>query len=250
MGNVLADSWETYREHIGLVLLFSIPFIIAFLIPLLAPLPTYISSGGIFLRSASVFLNLSAFGLGVIIISLFLALLFLSFAFVAINLIVKAKRTHTKVSGSVIRDLEKYTGRVFVILLIYAAVLIAVEISSYFVGLQGIATPVVGFFLFIAMFYAPAAVVLENKRVLAAIRQSARLVAREPQYFLLWAVAIVAVVSVLDFVLIGLTGALMGPAGTTFSSYALLVVNSLFVLPYFVIYQAEAYMRRFSLLKH
>ena len=250
MANVLVDSWETYKEHIGLVLLFSIPFIIAFLIPLLAPLPTYISSGGIFLRSASVFLNLSAAELGVIIISLFLALLFLSFAFVAINLIVKAKRTHTKVSSSVIRDLEKYTGRVFVILLVYAAVLIAVEILSFFVGLQGIATPIVGFFLFVTVFYAPAAVVLENKGVFAALRQSARLVVKEPQYFVLWAVAIAIVISVLDFVLIALTGAAMGPSGTLFSGYLLLVVNSLFVLPYFVIYQAEAYMRRFSLLKH
>ena len=250
MANVFVDSWETYKEHIGLVLLFSIPFIIAFLIPLFAPLPTYISSGAIFLRSASVFLNLTAFGVGVIIISLFLALLFLSFAFVAISLIVKAKRTHTKVSGSVIHDIEKYTGRVFAILLIYAAVLIAVEISSYYVGLQGIATPLVGFFLFVAIFYAPAAVVLENKKVFPAIRQSARLVAKEPQYFLLWAVAIAAVVSAVDLAMIALTGALMGPSGTLFSSYALLVLNSLFILPYFVIYQAEAYMRRFSILKH
>ncbi len=250
MANVLVDSWETYKEHIGLVLLFSIPFIIAFLIPLLAPLPTYVSSGGIFLRVASVFLNLNAVGLGVIILSLFLALLFLSFAFVAINLIVKAKRTHTKISSGALRDLEKYTGRVFVIFLIYAAVLVAVEVLGFFVGLQGIATPIVGFFLFFAVFYAPAAVVLENKKVLPAMKQSARLVVKEPQYFLLWAVAIAVVVSVLDFVLIALTGALMGPAGTLFSGYALLVLNSLFVLPYFVIYQAEAYMRRFSLLKH
>jgi len=108
----------------------------------------------------------------------------------------------------------------------------------------------VGFFLFVAMFYAPAAVVLENKKVFAAIRQSARLVVKEPQYFLLWAAAIAIVVSVLDFAMIALTSALMGPAGTLFSSYALLVLNSLFVLPYFVIYQAEAYMRRFSILKH
>jgi hypothetical protein len=243
MVNIIVDSWETYREHIGLVLLFSIPFIIAFLIPLLAPLPTYVADGAIFLRSASVFLNFSAVGLGVIIVSLLLSLLFLSFAFVAICLIVKAKRTHTKVASSVIRDLEKYTGRVFAVLLIYAVVLTAVEISSYYVGLQGIATPIVGFFLFVAMFYAPAAVVLENKKVFAAIRQSARLVAKEPQYFALWVVLILLVITVLDFAVIALTGTLL-------SRYVLLVINSLFVLPYFVIYQAEAYMRRFSILKH
>src|SRR5208283_1280520 len=96
MSNILKDSWETYSNNIRLVLLFSIPFIIAFLIPLLAPLPTYVSSGAIFLRSASIFQNINAIGVSIIILSLFLSLLFLSFAFVAISLIVKGARTYTR----------------------------------------------------------------------------------------------------------------------------------------------------------
>ncbi|VVB77177.1 Uncharacterised protein [uncultured archaeon] len=242
MGNVIVDSWDTYVDNIRLVLLFSIPFIIAFLIPLFAPLPTYITGGAIFLRSASVFLNINAVGLTVIIISTFLALLFLSFAFVAISLIVKAKRTHTGHASAVLRDVEKYTGRVFAILLIYAFVLMLVNMLGYFANLQEIVTPIVGFFLFFAIFFAPTAVVVENKRVVPAIRQSVRLMMKEPQYFVLWFLLIALVITVLDFAAIHVAGDL--------SSYVLLIINSVFVLPFFVIYQAEAYMRTFSLLKH
>jgi len=243
MGSLLEDSWDTYASNIRLVLLFSIPFIIAFLIPLLAPLPTYISSGGIFIRTASVFLNITAFGLVVIVVSLFLSLLFLSFAFVAISLIVKAKRTYTKHPGSVLRDVEKYTARVFVVLLAYAFVLTIVNIGSYFLGLEQVLTPLVGFFLFMAIFYAPTAIVIDNKKISTALNQSARMAAREPQYFLLWIALITVVVALLDYVIIHATGTLL-------SSYIFLVVNSLLVLPYFVIFQAEAYMKRFSILKH
>jgi hypothetical protein len=243
MSGLLEDSFETFTSNIRLVLLFSIPFILAFLIPLLAPLPTYVSGGGIFLRSASVFLNVHPLGLAVIVISTFLSLLFLSFAFVAISLIVKAKRTFTKHTGAVIRGIERYTAKVFVVFLVYAFVLIFVNILSYLFGLEGIATPIVGFFLFMAIFYAPTAIVIDNKNIGSALRQSWHMVTREPQYFILWFVLLTVVISVIDFVLINLTGTLL-------SGYLLLVINSLFVLPYFVIFQAEAYMKRFSILKH
>jgi hypothetical protein len=244
MGNILSDAWETYTSNIKLILLFSIPFFISLVIPLFVSLPTYISSGGIFLRSASVFLNLNPVGLGIIIVSTFLSLLFLSFAFVAISLIVRAQRTHTKHAGGVIRDMEKYTGRVFAMLLAFALTLMFVDVVSYYFGLQGIATPIAGFVLFTVLFYAPTAMVLENKNIAGAIKQSVRLMANEPLYFITWLVMILLVLSVLDVVLLAL------PQGVFLSRYALLVINSVFVLPYFVIYQAEAYMRRFPLLKH
>jgi hypothetical protein len=248
MANLLEDAWEIYAKNIKLVLLFSIPFIISVIIPMLALRPTYIASGAIFLRSASIFLDINAVSVAVIIVSLFLSLLFLSFAFVAISLIVKGERTYTKHARTVIRDIEKYTGKVFVVLLFYAFALVLSNMLGYSLGIEGI-TPIVGFFLFIAVFYAPTAIVIDNKRVLAAMKQSVVMVIKKPQYFVVWFVLITLVLSVIDFVVIAVAGALLSQ-GTILSQYLLLVVNSLFVLPYFIIYQAEAYMRRFSILKH
>jgi hypothetical protein len=131
-----------------------------------------------------------------------------------------------------------------VMLLAAAGALTAIDVLSYFFGLQGIATPIAGFAIFTVLFYAPTAIVVENKRVGPAIAQSARLVAKEPGYYIAWLALVILVISVLDVAL------MMLPFGTFLSRYGLLVVNSVFVLPYFVIYQAEAYMRRFPLLKH
>jgi hypothetical protein len=243
MVSVLEDSFETYSKNLKLILLFSIPFVIAFLIPLLAPLPTFISAGGIFIRSSSIFINLDIMSLIVIVVSVFLSLLFISFAFVAISLIVKSSRTYLKNPRSVISEIEKYTARVFLVLLIYELVLIAVNIAGYYYGVQSIATAVAGFLGFVLIFYVPTAIVIDNKRIPRAFKDSVKLIVHEPQYFILWLVLMLVVLSVIDLLAILITG-------TYASRYIVLLISSLFVLPYFVILQAEAYMKRFPLLKH
>lgn len=245
MGNVFTDSLETYFQNLKLVLLFSIPFIIAVAIPLFAPLPTYITAGGIFLRSASIFINTSPVSISVIIFSMFFSLLFLSFAFVAISLIVKSRRTHTKIAGSVLKDIEKYISRVFVVLLVYALVVIATNIlaSYYLPSLGGVLTSLVGFIAFLIIFYAPSAIVVDNKRILTSIKDSTKLMYREPLCFLGWLLLSTISISILDVVAIGITGTLL-------SRYVVLIITSLLILPYFVILQAEAYMKRFPLLRH
>lgn len=243
MGSVIGDTYETYSSNLRLVVLFSIPFLIAFLIPLFAPLPTYISVGGIFLRTASIFTNLNFLGLAVIIIAFFISLLFISFAFVGISLLVKAKRTHTKVSTRSLQGIEKYIGKVFTLFILYAILISAANLAGYYLGIQTLLTAVVGFLGFIPFFYAPSAIVVDDRKIWRSLSNSTRLVAKEPQYFFLWFLMITAILSVISFVFIGL-------AGTFWSRYIILVLSSLFVLPYFVIFQAESYMKRFAILKH
>ena len=89
MVNVLSYSFDFYAKHLRLIMLFSISFLIAFVIPGLAPLPTYNDAGAIFIRTASIFVNLNAISASIIVASVFFSLLFLSFAIVAINILVK-----------------------------------------------------------------------------------------------------------------------------------------------------------------
>ncbi|MGC8629092.1 MAG: hypothetical protein ACP5T4_02680, partial [Candidatus Micrarchaeia archaeon] len=130
-----------------------------------------------------------------------------------------------------------------ILLLFYVFVLFVANIIGYYLDIEAALTAIVGFVLFMAIFYAPTAIVIDNKRLGRAIKDSARLVLRKPQYFVLWFLLIAIVVSVLDYVFIGIFGGVIG-------SYVLLLVNSLFVVPYFVIYQAQAYMKRFPILMH
>ncbi len=240
----MQESWEVYKEKINLVIIFSIPFLIAFAIPLLAPLPTYITSGAIFLRSASIFVNgnVDVLSIAVITIATLFSLLFLSFAFVMISILVKSKRTHSSVGKMVFKNIESNIAKVFAIFLIYTVALIVVNVLGYFVGLSTLLTALVGFFLFAFLFYAPSSVVVDDKKVSRAIKDSARLVVHGPQHFILWMVLITVILSVLDLVCM--------PLGTPWSSYMVLIISSLFVVPYFVIFQAEAYMDTFKLLKH
>jgi len=245
MSGVIQESFEVYREKINLAIIFSIPFIIAFAIPLIAPLPTYISAGAIFLRSASVFANgnINFIGLAVITLSTIFSLLFLSFAFVLISILVKSKRTHSSVGLRVFRNIESNISKVFVIFLMYAIILIIANVVGFALGISALLTAVVGFFLFALIFYAPSAVVVDDKRILRALQDSARLVVHEPQYFIIWLILITVIVSLLDFACIVLFG-------NIWSRYIALILSSLFIVPYFVIFQAEAYMDRFRLLRH
>lgn len=243
MASVLRDAYETYSSNLKLVLLFSVPFIIAFAIPLLAPLPVYVSAGGIFLRTTSIFTNLDFAGLAVILVAFLFSLLFMSFAFVAISLIVKSERTHSKTSKRTIQGIEKYIGRVLLLFILYGILLAVGNIAGYFLGAEALVTGLVGFFGFIPIFYAPSAIVVDEQKTWRALVNSVRLVARMPQYFIIWFVLITIVLSVLSLVFIALTG-------TFWSGYIVLAVSSLFVLPYFVIFQAEAYMKRFAILRH
>ncbi len=243
MGNILGDTYETFVENRNLALLFSIPFVIAFAIPLLAPLPTYVSMGGIFLRTASIFTNLNFIGLAVIIVAFFFSLLFISFAFVAISMIVKSRKTKLKIGQRAIQGIEKYIGKVFVLFILYAVILTIANVAGYYLGIQALLTGIVGFFGFMPFFYAPSAIVVDDQRVWRSMKNSVKLVAREPQYFVMWFVLITVILSIISAVFIAI-------AGTFLARYIILILSSLFVLPYFVIFQAEAYMKRFAILRH
>ncbi len=243
MANVVVDSWDTYTANLRLILLFSIPFLISLAIPLLASVPTYISIGGIFLRTASVFTAVDPVSTVVIIVSTFLSLLFISFAFVAISLIVKSRKTRNRNTRMVLDGIEKYTTRVFAILGLYTVAIVAANLIGYYIGAEPLLTGIVGFAGFLVIFYAPTAVVIDDKRAWRAIKDSARIMADRPGYFLLWLFLIIVVLSIIDEAAFLL-------AGTLLSIYIVLIISSLIVLPYFVIFQAEAYMKRFHLLRH
>ena len=151
-------------------------------------------------------------------------------------------RTHTKIATSAIKGIEKYIGKVLAILLAYAIALAVANVIGYYIGMEALVTGVVGFIGFMLIFYAPSAVVIDDKRIGRSVKDSLKLIRREPQYFLLWLLLLVAVVTILDFVFIEAAG--------IWGSYIMLLVNSLFVLPYFVILMSESYMKRFPILKH
>ena len=241
--NVLKYAADTYTKHLKLILAFSLAFIIAFLIPVFASFPTYNDLGAIFLRTASVYLNLNIIDVAVVVIAVLFSLIFLSFAIVAINIIVKHSRTRTRVTQEVMRGLEAYTGRVFIVLLLFTFILIVVNAATYSLRYSGVITAAAGLLLTPLFFYAPASIVIDDRRIVRAMRASAAFFVRRLDYFLLWLVIAVLLLSAIDLIFVA-------ASGTQLSRYIVLVIDSLFVLPFLVVVQSEMYMKRFAMLKH
>ena len=242
MTDVVSYAFETYLSNIKLILLFSIAFVIAFLIPLFASFPTFNDAGAILIRTSSIFLNLNIFNTAVIVVSVFFSLLFLSFAIVAINVVVRHSRTHTKIKKEVIDGLEKHTGKVFAVLLFWLVVVILTNVLSFGTRYSAVVTAVAGLLLTPITFYAPASIVIDENRIDRAMRASFKFFFERFDYFVLWIVMAIVLITVFDFLFVTLTS-------TIHSRYYMLFFNSLFILPFLVVLQSEFYMKRFKLLK-
>ena len=242
MANVLGRTWVSYRSNLGLVLISAVALIIAFLVPVFAALPTFNDLGGVFLRTSSIYLNLNVFNSAIIIVSFLFSLVFISFAMVMINVIVKHSRTRTKIKTEVIRSLERFTGIVFVTLLIYSVIVFAAGILSYGTGYSAAITAIVALLLTPLVFYAPASIVIDERGLFRAMKSSVSFFFKKFDYFLLWLVVAILLFTILDFVFIH-------AFGTLASRYVMLVVSSVFVLPLLMLMQGEMYLNRFGLLK-
>jgi hypothetical protein len=240
--NVLTRTWNTYRANLGLVLLSAVALIISFLIPVFAALPTFNDLGGVFLRTSSIYLNLNIFNSAVIIVAFLFSLIFISFALVMINVVVKHSRTRTKIKTAVLNSLEKYTGIVFVTLLIYAIIVFAANILTYNTGYSAPITAIVALILTPLIFYAPSSIVIDEKGLFRAMKASMSFFFKQFDYFIIWLIVAILLFTVLDFVFIH-------AFGTVASRYVMLIVSSVFVLPFLMLMQGEMYLNRFGLLK-
>ena len=242
MWNILRYTLKTYFANIYLILLSSISFIIAFLIPIFASFPTYNDAGAVLLRTASIYLNLNPFTTAIIVIAILFSLLFLSFAIVAINIVVKHSRTQTKIRTAVINGLEKYTTNVFVILLLATVVIVLADILSFNTGYSGLIAAVFALAITPFVFYAPASIVIDDHGVLRSMAASFKFFTKRFDYFLVWLVIAVVVITLFDFVFIA-------AGGTALSRYVMLIFSSIFILPFLVLLQGELYISRFKLLR-
>jgi hypothetical protein len=241
MVNVLQYTVDTYLSNIRFLLLFSIAFVIAFLIPAFASFPTYNDAGAIFVRTASLFMNLNIFNTAVIVLSVFFSLLFMSFAVVAINIVVKHSRTHTRIKREVLEGLERYTAKVFAVLLLYVIIIFIANVLTYNMRYSSLLTACVGIVLAPLFFYSPASIVIDDHKILRAMKASAKFFLKRLDYALLWLCLSIALLTVFDLIFIAIGGPVL-------SRYLMLIFNSLFILPFLVLLQSELYMKRFKLL--
>ena len=240
---ILQYTWAAYTRNVKLISFFSIPFLLALLIPLLSPMPTFLSAGGSFLRFGSIPTEDLTQGNMAIIAVFSLASLFLvSFALVAINIVIKSQRTLTQIRSEVLQGIEKYTFSVFWLLLTFELLYLIVNMFLFEFGLHRVLGSLLTFLLSLPIFFAPAAIVIDDLGPSAAVRMSLNVMKMRFAYFLLWMVIGAAALVVLD-------GALLAILSHTLAEYAVLVVNSVVLLPFLVVMQTQIYLSKYTIIR-
>lgn len=238
--NILTHSLSAYTKNIKLISFFSIPALIAFLIPTLVNTPVFAAIGGSFLRTGSI-PDLTGTDFGIIIISLLVSLYLISFALVNINLVIKSMRTNTDIKKEVLKGITGYTLNVFLLFLLGTILLLIIQLLTFEIGAQQWLSPILSFIVWLPIFYAPAALVIDDMRPFRAAQKSFGMVFSKLPYFLLWCAISIVLLSILDVIFLNILPHKVG-------SLAVLLLNSLVIMPFLIVLQTQVYLSKYTIL--
>ena len=245
MMKLLAHTLKVYTKNVGMVLFFSIPLIVALLLPLFSVAPTYSALGGYFLRSGSM-PQMTTTDLLVVGIASIFSLLLLSLAMVAINLVVKSMKSNTNVSIQMIKNLGKYTLVVFSLFLAMKIIETGILVLAISNDVTELPVYIFSFLASLGLFFAAPAVVLEEKKPVPALIASYKHIMRKPLHLVTWlvlALVMVAVVMQLSYTLLD-----MFAVSRFITQLIVVLINSLVVLPLLIIFSAEIYLTKYTIL--
>ncbi|MCC7552760.1 hypothetical protein KO317_03820 [Candidatus Micrarchaeota archaeon] len=240
MLKTIKHSITTYTKNFNLVLFFSIPLVIAFLIPLFIQLPTFPTAGGMYLRTGSL-PDLNMFDILIMLFSYLLSLYLISMAIVNINLIVKSQRTTLNIKKEVLSRLGTSTINIFLLYITFTLILFLIQLLSYRLEMQNILAPILGLLASLPFFYAPAALVIDDTSPERAIKYSLIHIKRKWIDFISFLIIGFILLSSITFVILNLELGGM-------ESILILTLNALLVMPFLIILQTQIYIAKYSLL--
>jgi len=238
--SILSLSFKAYRENIKLISFFSIPSLIAFLIPTMVNTPVFSALGGSFLRTGSI-PDMTGADLGVVMVGVLISLYLVSFAIVNINLVIKSQRTSTNIKKEVLKGITGYTLNVFSLFLLGTIALLIIQLLTFEMGAQRWLSPLLSLVVWLPLFYAPAALVIDDMRPFRAAQKSVSMVISKLPYFLLWLVIAFVLLAVFDAAALSLLPHKVG-------SLAVLLLNSLLLMPFLIVLQTQIYMSKYTIL--
>ncbi len=239
MMSSLSNSVKTFLSNIKLLTVFSITFLVAILLSILANTPTFNALGGVLLR----FMSIPEMGIvdWIIIVAAFLISNYLiSFGIVAVNLIVKKERTYLDLSTEIKRSIPTKT---LVIFLVFTSLFLFNGFISYFLinlGAPTLLTSILFLIFYFPTFYIAPAMVIEDLKPVRALFSSLKHIERFPMKLVKWLVVGIILIYGTTFIFY-----LLVPS---FYQWLTIIVNALFILPFLIIYQAHAYIDKYRIL--
>lgn len=232
-------SLEFYLQKILLIALFSLPFFLAFAIPLLVPAPTYLAAGGLFVRTGS----LPEFSLPDIALTTFayaISLFIIADTIVNINILIRSRRTLNETTSEMMDAIKNHVAKIFVLFTAIVLLHLFFNIFLYDVPFQSIAYPAFSFIVSFLLFFIPPAIVIDNSDIGSAISRSVYLSTRKPQLVFFWLLLAAFLLSASK-----LFGDLIFSG--EYAQFLVLLLNSVVFLPFLIVLQTEMYMEKYPL---
>jgi hypothetical protein len=238
---VFEHTWKVYTRHFALISIMAVPGLFGLLIPLLVGTPSFVALGGSYLRTESL-LDLSPAAAGFTIVALLVSLYLMSFAVVNINLVVKSSRTLTQVRNEAAKSITTTTVSVFTVFLIAILALFVIQLFTFEYDTQGWLAPLANLLIGMGMLFVPTAMVIDEVRPYRALERSVHMCMSKSPLVIIW--LIIGMVS-----LIVADGLLLWIIPHPFASWLVLLINSLFILPFLVVMLAQIYMSKYTILE-
>ncbi len=240
ISRVFNYTWEFYSKNIGVLAIFSIPFIIAFIIALVVPTPTYLALGNLHVRTGSI-PDLSFLDIILTIFAYAISVFLVADVWTNINLLIRSKRTKVPTSTEIIGGMQEHALSIFFVFTIMVLFQFALHIVTYDSSLQFWLYPLLSFILSFFLFFVPPAVVIDHADSFTAIQLSINMAIRKWYLVLIWAFLGLGLMTIFKVVL----DIVLKP----YSEILLLLINSLLILPFLVILQTQMYMEKYPLAK-
>lgn len=249
--NILRDikrlvhsSWDFYMQRLGKILVvFSIPAILSYLVLLLIDKSTFPAFGGSFLRTIDLY-HLPIIDILSISLVYLISTYLISDAVANINVLIKKERTYKTLRRDIVSTIGTYAIRmtvvsIFIILLMILGQVLTVNLASgeivYAIYLLAIG------FLF---FYVPPAIIIDNMSPLQSLVYSIKVIGKGYHFKLsiFWAL--------LGFILLSLVdGILLLLLKYPLSEFLIILINSVTIYPFLFILQTHMYMDKYPLTK-
>lgn len=240
ISRVFSYASDFYFRRLGILVIFSIPFVIALIIAMVVAAPTYTALGFLHNRTGSipdllfldVILTVFAYAISVFLVA---------DVWTNISLTIKSKRTLNPTASEIFSAMGEYALRIFYVFTILVLFQFALHLITYDSSLQSWLYPLLSFILGFFLFFVPPAVVIDHADTFTAIQLSITMAIKKWYLILIWAFLGLAVLSVLKLVL----DIIIKP----YSEIILLLINSLIILPFLIILQTQMYMEKYPLAK-
>src|SRR4030095_12825841 len=152
---------QFYLKRLGLIVIFSIPFILSVLILALLPAPTYQAIGAVYLRLGSL-PELSLLDVILTAVAYALSVFIVADTIVNINIVVRSKRTLTSIRHEIMQAMGTYATRIFYIYTMMLLLLFIAQLLTFDNPYQSLIYPLFAFVLSSLLFFVPPAVVIDN----------------------------------------------------------------------------------------